>query len=121
MDEYFKLELRQLLDDHEDRLMPRIGNLIERKVSQALIAAGVAKSHISKSEAYQRYGRATIDEWIKKGYLSGIREKGGSSRYRISVIELEQVAAQFNHPAAVHGPIRTHKTKTGAPYPQRKI
>lgn len=120
MDEYFKLELRQILDDHEDRMMPRLGNLIERKVSQALISAGVVKSHISKSEAYRRYGRVPVDRWIREGYLSCVREKGGSSRGRISVVELERVASQFNHPAVVQGPVRTRRTKTGVPYPQRK-
>lgn len=119
MDEFFKLELKQILDDHEDRMLPRIGSLIERKVSEALIAAGVVKAHISKTEAYQRYGRAAVDEWIAKGYLSCVRDKGGSSKYRIPVIELERVAAQFNHESVVQGPIRTRRTRTGEAYPQR--
>ena len=92
-------ELRRILAERDDEMSDIFAKMVERSVNRALMSAGVVKSHISKTEAYKRYGRCAVDRWIKEGWLSQQKDGDANCICRISVAELEETASRFNHPS----------------------
>lgn len=59
---------------------------------EALIQAGLTKSHITKSHAYKIYGRVTVDRWVSSGVVQ-IYQDGPGAKCFISLADLAAVAA----------------------------
>lgn len=69
------IELRQLLET-----AATLG------AKQTLVSVGLDKTEISKAEAYRRYNRRSVDEWIKTKLITpSIR----GSKVRLKVVELD--------------------------------
>lgn len=54
------------------------------------------KPYISKKLAYQLYGRAIVDRWIKEGLIKEIKDGDNSSTVRIDRIQIEIIAKSSN-------------------------
>ncbi len=65
-------------------------------VQYAIAQTSQVSESISKSEAYRRYGRASVDRWLSEGLLKPLPENGGKSTDRIDTQELEATAASSN-------------------------
>ena len=58
-------------------------------VKKALFDLGISKEEISKAEAYRRFGRRTIDRWIREGHITLLPR---NTKKMINIIELESFA-----------------------------
>ena len=92
-----RFELRQLLDAQRQQLLQDIGYRMAQAVEQALVDAGVKSPMLSKAEAYRRFGRAHVDDWVRKGYVRECRD-GSGKRIRLSLSQLVERASQSNIP-----------------------
>jgi len=54
------------------------------------------KPYLSKTEAYELYGRRNVDFWLKKNLVKEIKDGDNTAKIRIDRIELEIVAATSN-------------------------
>jgi len=51
---------------------------------------------ITKSEAYRRYGRTSVDRWLQEGLLKPDITNGRKSHQKIDIKKLEAIAASSN-------------------------
>jgi hypothetical protein len=61
----------------------------EIAVQRVLVKLGLLKPSLSKSEAYNQYGRGTVDRWIREGLIKPNKDGNHSSKIRIDRIQLE--------------------------------
>lgn len=78
-------ELRKLLADQA-----------ELGAKQALIKAGVAAPVISQSQAYDMYGRKTVDRWVKDGLINRIKHGDRNCAVNFNAMELEVLSKSSN-------------------------
>ena len=71
-------------------------NATETGVQKALDEAGVLQESLSKSEAYQQFGRSTIDRWIQEGLLVPKSANGKLLHKCIDRVKLEAIAHSSN-------------------------
>ncbi|MEJ6980735.1 hypothetical protein WG906_09765 [Pedobacter sp. P351] len=71
-------QLKQLMTD-----------CVELGTKSTLIELNILKPFLSKNEAYKKYGRGTVDRWIKEGNLKAIKDGTTSSSIRLDRITLE--------------------------------
>lgn len=90
-----RIELRRLLDSHREQLLCDIDRRIGHAVERALVDAGVRSSMISKAEAYRRFGRTAVDDWIARARVREVRD-GTGKRIRLSLAQLAACAEQSN-------------------------
>jgi len=64
----------------------------QRAVGSSLKLSG----KITKSEAYRRYGRTSVDRWLNEGLLKSAAIIGKKSTIRIDINKLEAIAANSN-------------------------
>lgn len=57
---------------------------------------GLLKPYISQKEAFDKYGRGTVERWIDEGLIVVVKDGPGSSKCRIKRDEIELVAATSN-------------------------
>lgn len=57
---------------------------------------GQMRPYMTLREAHTRYGRGTVDRWIKEGLVKSIKDGEHSSRRRISREQIELVAETAN-------------------------
>jgi len=70
------------------------------------VAIGIQKAksvetqtYMSLRQAYKKYGQYTVKQWIEKGLIEVIKDGPRNSRCRISVEEIEILAAASNRMA----------------------
>jgi hypothetical protein len=56
---------------------------------QALTKVGKLKPYLKKSEAFRKYGRANIENWVAKGLLTIRKDGDHSAVWRIDRMEVE--------------------------------
>lgn len=57
---------------------------------------GLIKPYISQKEAFDKYGRGTVERWIDEGLITVIKDGPGRCKCRIKRDEIELVAATSN-------------------------
>jgi hypothetical protein len=73
----------------KSQLRQMLNSAAELGAKNALIAAGMEKTQITKAEAYRRFSRKNVDKWIHNGNV--IPVKIGAS-VKLNVMELESMA-----------------------------
>lgn len=68
----------------------------EIAVEKALMQLGMLKPFLSKTEAYNQYGRGTVDRWIQEGLVKVNKDGNNSSKVRIDRIQLEILSKASN-------------------------
>lgn len=78
-------------------LQRMLDDAAERGATLALTKAGNIKPFINQSEAYRLYGRANVDNWIRKGLITPNKDnKSNNSQVRIDRIQIESVSKRNN-------------------------
>jgi hypothetical protein len=57
----------------------------------ALTRTGKLPPYLKKNEAFRRYGKRNVEEWLAKGELSLRSDGGGTAAWRIDRIEIEAI------------------------------
>lgn len=55
----------------------------------ALVGSGALPPYLKKSEAYKRFGRYRVEQWIAKGLVTALKDGNQSAAWRIDRVELE--------------------------------
>jgi hypothetical protein len=55
----------------------------------ALIKTGKLKPYLNKSEAFKIFGRATVEQWVRDGWIAVRKDGNYSAAWRIDRIEIE--------------------------------
>lgn len=58
----------------------------------ALAKVGKLKPYLKKSEAFRKYGRANIENWVENGLITIRKDGGHSAVWRIDRLEVEAIA-----------------------------
>jgi hypothetical protein len=80
---------------HELRRM--LNDAAELAVQRYRIDAGKERGYISKSEAYRRYGRHTVDRWIREGLVKQSKDGVKNMSCRLPADQLEAAAKTSNY------------------------
>lgn len=73
----------------EGQLRQIIKTAAEQGAKHILVLAGLEKTEITKTEAYRRFSRRKVDNWIKEGDI--IPTKRGKTSY-LQVLEIEALS-----------------------------
>lgn len=57
----------------------------------SMIKSGKLKPYITKNEAFRRYGRKNVEQWIDDGLITPRKDGGHSAGWRIDRVEVESV------------------------------
>jgi len=82
------------MEDYQ--VLKLLSKAFEIGYTKAVVDYGDLKPQMSKNEAYQRYGRKTVDRWINEGLIKLVQDGKNSSRMRLDRIQLEIIAATSN-------------------------
>jgi hypothetical protein len=72
---------------------------------EALAQAGLVSRYLTKSTAYQHYGRGIVDNWIKEGRIVAHKSGDNNSKVQLDRLELEalvkadELIVYFKHAA----------------------
>ncbi|MBL4674810.1 MAG: hypothetical protein JKY70_01155 [Mucilaginibacter sp.] len=55
----------------------------------ALVSCGVMPPYLKKTDAYKRFGRYRVEQWITKGLVTARKDGNQSAAWRIDRVELE--------------------------------
>lgn len=69
---------------------------VEIGYKKALVEMGEIKSFLTKSEAYKRYGRTTVDRWISERLIIPHKDGSKSAMVRLDRMRLEILAKSSN-------------------------
>lgn len=69
-------------------------NAVKVSVLKEVSIYGIRDEHIYKSEAYRRYGRSTVDRWLKENLITFY--KTFHKKNMLKLAELEKVASKSN-------------------------
>ena len=61
-----------------------------------MVEFGDLRPYMSLKEAYDKYGRGTVDRWIDEKLITRIKDGTGTSKVRISRAEIRSVADTSN-------------------------
>jgi hypothetical protein len=64
--------------------------------AMALIDYGILKPYLSQNEAFNKYGRKTVEGWVKHDLIIPQKDGNHTSKIRYDRIQLETVAAVSN-------------------------
>lgn len=73
----------------------------ENAVKKFAIEMGIIKPVLSKTEAYEKFGKANVDRWIKEGLLKPHRDGNHTAKFRINRYDLELLAISSNRTTAL--------------------
>jgi len=59
---------------------------------QTLVSVGLLTPYVSLRESYRKYGEGLVNQWIKDGMVTKIKDGEGNTKVRISRVQLEAVA-----------------------------
>lgn len=71
-------ELKNLLTD-----------AVELGAKKALIDAGISRPTISQTQAYELYGRARVDKWVKNRWIKRCKQGNNTSSVTFDSLELQ--------------------------------
>ncbi len=54
-----------------------------------LSKSGECKPYLNKSEAFKKYGRKNVENWISEGLITPRKDGGFSAAWRIDLLEIE--------------------------------
>ena len=57
----------------------------------ALVKSGWLKPYLKKSEAFRKYGRQNVEQWIDEGLVSIRKDGDHSAAWRIDRLEIEAI------------------------------
>jgi len=57
----------------------------------ALTKTGQLKPYLKKSEAFRKYGRSNIENWVAEGLITIRKDGGHSATWRIDRLEIEVI------------------------------
>lgn len=81
------------LVENQPTLAKMLRSIAKLTATEMLTQTGGLKPYISKAEAYEKYGRGTVDKWIREGYLTLRQDEiGTSTKMRIDRGEIEALA-----------------------------
>lgn len=63
----------------------------ELGAKQTLCRTGKLKPYLSKSQAFRKYGRANIEQWIDLGLITPHKDGDHSAAWRIERIEADAI------------------------------
>lgn len=70
-----------------NQLQEIISNAVEAGLNKFAIENGMKKEYYSQKEAYNRFGRWTVDRWRMEGKVKAVKQKG---IIKFKVVELEK-------------------------------
>lgn len=73
----------------ENQLRHLLTTSAEMGAKAALTGAGLLKTEITKADAYRRFSRRSVDEWVAAGKITPVRR---GSKTLLSVVALEILA-----------------------------
>ncbi len=73
-----------------------IANAVNIGYEKALADNGQIKAHLTKAEAYRKYGRRQVDRWLREKLIDKIKDGTNSSSIRLDRTQLETVAMTSN-------------------------
>jgi len=86
-----------------DRLITDTGStpILERFIREAaalgsiitLIRTGMLKPYLKKNEAFRKFGRIRVEQWINSGMITIRKDGNHSAAWRIDRIEIEALAS----------------------------
>ena len=59
----------------------------------ALVATGVIKPYLKKAEAFRKFGRYRVEQWIESGVITIRKDGSRSAAWRIDRLEIEALAS----------------------------
>lgn len=80
--------------NHETSIV--IQDIVKITTHKVLIETGQLKPFISQNEAFRRYGRTTVERWIKEGLVKLIKDGDKNCDKRIDRVQIESVAHTSN-------------------------
>ncbi len=72
-----------------DQLQKLMVDCVELGTMKTLVEMNILKPFLSKREAYKKYGRGTVDRWIREGNLKAVKDGSTSSSIRLDRMKLE--------------------------------
>lgn len=78
-----------LLTPHQLRML--LADASELGALKALTKVGKIKPYLKKSEAFRRFGRNNVEQWIIQGLITPRKDGNQSAAWRIDRIEIEIV------------------------------
>jgi len=83
--------------DH--KLAALLNQAAEFGAMKALVETGALKAKVSKSEAYRRYGRTQVEQWIAKGVIKPVQKDCNGhwelDRQTLASLEASKTLVQF--------------------------
>jgi len=77
------------ISDHQLKLI--IQEAAEMGAVLTLTKTGRIKPYLKKSEAFRKYGRSKIENWIESGQLTIRKDGSHSAAWRIDRLEVEAI------------------------------
>lgn len=96
VEHYGNLRLRDMIDLFNNAL--RVG--VQKETSRF----GIIGIYINKTDAYQRYGRTTVDRWIKERLVSNYKTK--PKKEVLKLAELQEISSKSNRVTYLPSPDR---------------
>ena len=62
----------------------------------ALAKVGKLKPYLKKSEAFRKYGRANIENWVENGLIAIRKDGSHSAGWRIDRLEVEAIVKSIS-------------------------
>ena len=56
-----------------------------------LSKSGEVEPYLKKSETFKKYGRTNVENWIREGLITPIKDGEFSAAWRIDLLEIESV------------------------------
>ncbi len=63
---------------------------------KAVAECGMLRPYIPITQAYKKYGRATVERWVDEGLIEKIKDGPGNSKVRIDREKIELIAGESN-------------------------
>lgn len=73
------------------QLQKLLSDASELGALQALAKVGTIKPYLKKSEAFRRFGRKNVEQWISQGLITPRKDGNHSAAWRIDRIEIEVI------------------------------
>jgi len=88
--------MEQLMTFSQKELTTLLEEAAELGALKAFTLAGLIKPYLSKTDAYNRYGRRNIDRWSKELLIIPIKDGNQGAKFRLDRQKLETIAKTSN-------------------------